>query len=75
LYSLLGNESCPQPQTSEHLAAIDIMMLNHIIILQNKIDLVAKEQQSAEQYKQILQFVKGASLTPSPSFPLLFTYY
>lgn len=35
------------------------MMLNHIIILQNKIDLVSKEQQSAEQYKQILQFVKG----------------
>lgn len=53
-----GNESCPQPQTSEHLAAIEIMKLKHIIILQNKIDLV-KESQAKEQYEQILQFVQG----------------
>lgn len=53
-----GNESCPQPQTSEHLAAIEIMKLKHIIILQNKIDLV-KESQAKEQYDQILKFVQG----------------
>ena len=53
-----GNESCPQPQTSEHLAAIEIMKLKHIIILQNKIDLV-KESQACEQYDQILKFVQG----------------
>ena len=35
-----SNESYPQPQTSEHLAAIEIMRLQHIIILQNKIDLI-----------------------------------
>ncbi|VEN43983.1 unnamed protein product [Callosobruchus maculatus] len=40
LLLIAGNESCPQPQTSEHLAAIEIMKLKHIIILQNKIDLV-----------------------------------
>ena len=57
---LAGNESCPQPQTSEHLAAIEIMKLKHIIILQNKIDLV-KESQAKEQYDQILTFVKGES--------------
>ena len=34
------DESCPQPQTSEHLAAVEIMHLKHIIILQNKIDLI-----------------------------------
>ena len=55
---LAGNESCPQPQTSEHLAAIEIMKLEHIIILQNKIDLV-KEAQAKEQYEQILKFVQG----------------
>lgn len=59
LLLIAGNESCPQPQTSEHLAAIDIMKLNHIIILQNKIDLV-KESVASEQYKQIVSFVKGA---------------
>ncbi len=37
LLLVAGNESCPQPQTSEHLAAVEIMRLNHIIILQNKI--------------------------------------
>jgi len=55
---LAGNESCPQPQTSEHLAAIEIMKLKHIVILQNKIDLV-KEAQAKEQYEQILKFIQG----------------
>lgn len=54
-----ANESCPQPQTSEHLAAIEIMKLKHIIILQNKIDLV-KEPQAREQHEQILKFIQGA---------------
>mgnify|MGYP001852433910 FL=1 len=58
-----GNESCPQPQTSEHLAAIEIMKLKHILILQNKIDLV-KESQAKEQYEQILAFVQG-KLSPA----------
>jgi translation initiation factor 2 subunit 3 len=40
LLLVAGNESCPQPQTSEHLAAVEIMKLKHILILQNKIDLV-----------------------------------
>jgi selenocysteine-specific translation elongation factor len=58
LLLVAGNESCPQPQTSEHLAAVEIMKLKHIIILQNKIDLV-KEPQALEQHKQILKFIKG----------------
>uniref|UniRef100_A0A8D2EK89 Uncharacterized protein n=1 Tax=Theropithecus gelada TaxID=9565 RepID=A0A8D2EK89_THEGE len=45
--NIAGNDSCPQPQTSEHLAAIEIMKLKHILILQNKIDLV-KESTVAE---------------------------
>lgn len=57
-FYLAGNESCPQPQTSEHLAAIEIMKLKHILILQNKIDLV-KESQAREQSEQIARFVKG----------------
>lgn len=34
LLLIAGNEPCPQPQTSEHLAAVEIMRLQHIIILQ-----------------------------------------
>ena len=44
LLLIAGNETCPQPQTSEHLAAIEIMKLKHILILQNKIDLIKEAQ-------------------------------
>ena len=58
LLLIAGNETCPQPQTSEHLAAVEIMKLENIIILQNKVDLI-KEQQALEHHKSILAFVKG----------------
>merc|ERR1711916_393368 len=69
LLLVAGNESCPQPQTSEHLAAIEIMRLQHIIILQNKIDLV-KKSAAAEQYKQILNFIQGTGADKSPIIPI-----
>jgi translation initiation factor 2 subunit 3 len=37
---IAANEECPQPQTLEHLAAIDKMGLEYVIVLQNKVDLV-----------------------------------
>lgn len=69
LLLIAANESCPQPQTSEHLAAIEIMKLKHILILQNKIDLV-KEAQAREQYQQILKFVQGTVAEGSPVIPI-----
>lgn len=69
LLLIAGNESCPQPQTSEHLAAVEIMKLKHILILQNKIDLV-KETQAKEQYEQILAFVKGTVAEGAPVIPV-----
>eukprot|EP00697_Spironema_sp_BW2_P001024 gnl/Spiro4/1139_TR600_c0_g1_i2.p1 gnl/Spiro4/1139_TR600_c0_g1~~gnl/Spiro4/1139_TR600_c0_g1_i2.p1 ORF type:complete len:391 (+),score=63.00 gnl/Spiro4/1139_TR600_c0_g1_i2:38-1174(+) len=33
LLLIAGNDPCPQPQTSEHLAAVEIMKLKHLIIL------------------------------------------
>ena len=69
LLLIAGNEPCPQPQTSEHLAAVEIMRLNHIIILQNKIDLI-KEAQAEEQYKQILKFISGTVAQGSPIIPI-----
>ncbi|XP_071449151.1 eukaryotic translation initiation factor 2 subunit 3, Y-linked [Hetaerina americana] len=69
LLLIAGNESCPQPQTSEHLAAIEIMKLKHILILQNKIDLV-KEGQAKEQYGQILKFVQGTVAEGAPVVPI-----
>lgn len=69
LLLIAGNESCPQPQTSEHLAAIEIMRLKHIVILQNKIDLV-KESAATEQYKQIVKFVGGTVAEGAPIIPI-----
>lgn len=70
LLLVAGNETCPQPQTSEHLAAVEIMKLETIIILQNKVDLI-KEAQALEHQKSIAAFVKGA---PSPELcPLSLT--
>lgn len=68
-FHVAGNESCPQPQTSEHLAAIEIMKLKHILILQNKIDLV-KEGQAKEQQEQILKFVQGTVAEGAPIIPI-----
>ncbi|KAG6818722.1 hypothetical protein H0H93_002491 [Arthromyces matolae] len=58
LLLIAGNETCPQPQTSEHLAAVEIMKLENIIILQNKVDLI-KEAQALEHQKSIAAFVKA----------------
>ena len=52
-----ANETCPQPQTQEHLAAIDMMKLKHIIIVQNKIDLV-QENVAVKQHEAIQEFIK-----------------
>lgn len=69
LLLIAGNQSCPQPQTSEHLAAIDIMKLRNIIILQNKIDLI-KESAANEQHAQILRFIRGTIAEGSPIIPI-----
>ncbi|CAM9971990.1 unnamed protein product, partial [Phaeothamnion confervicola] len=71
LLLVAGNEACPQPQTSEHLAAVEIMRLQNIIILQNKarVDLV-KHDQAMLQYEQIKKFVAGTVADNAPIIPI-----
>ena len=64
-----SNEPCPQPQTSEHLTAVENMNLENIIIIQNKIDLI-KEENAKEHYKQIKTFVQGTKAAQSPIIPV-----
>jgi translation initiation factor 2 subunit 3 len=45
-------------QTSEHLAAVEIMRLKDILILQNKIDLVT-ESAAQNQHESIQKFIQG----------------
>ncbi|KAJ5881883.1 uncharacterized protein N7529_000555 [Penicillium soppii] len=69
LLLIAGNETCPQPQTSEHLAAIEIMKLSHIVILQNKVDLM-REDNALEHYQSILKFIRGTVADGSPIIPI-----
>lgn len=69
LLLIAGNEPCPQPQTSEHLAAVEIMKLKNIIILQNKIDLV-RETAAETQCEQIRAFIRGTVAQDSPIIPI-----
>jgi len=69
LLLVAGNETCPQPQTSEHLAAVEIMRLENIIILQNKVDLV-KPDAALAQHEQIRKFVAGTVADSAPVIPI-----
>ncbi|MHB1439871.1 MAG: translation initiation factor IF-2 subunit gamma [Cuniculiplasma sp.] len=69
LLVIAANEKCPQPQTREHLTALDIMGIKHIIIIQNKIDLVTKER-AVENYREIREFVKGSVAENAPVIPV-----
>ena len=64
-----ANESCPQPQTSEHLAAVESMQLENIIILQNKVDLI-KEADALTHRDQIAKFTKGTIASNAPIVPI-----
>ncbi len=66
---IAANEPVPQPQTYEHLMALNILGIKNIIIVQNKIDLVSKEQ-ALENYKQIKEFVKGTVAENAPIIPM-----
>eukprot|EP00245_Coleochaete_scutata_P014263 TRINITY_DN6025_c3_g1_i2.p1 TRINITY_DN6025_c3_g1~~TRINITY_DN6025_c3_g1_i2.p1 ORF type:complete len:335 (+),score=80.57 TRINITY_DN6025_c3_g1_i2:152-1156(+) len=69
LLLIASNESCPQPQTSEHLAAVEIMQLRHIIILQNKIDLI-QESVALGQHEAIQKFIQGTIANDAPVVPI-----
>lgn len=66
---IAANEPCPQPQTREHLMAIEIAGIKNIVIVQNKIDLVS-EKQAIKHYEQIKEFVKGTCAESAPIIPI-----
>lgn len=64
-----ANEHCPQPQTREHLMALTIVGITNIVVVQNKIDLVSKEQAVAN-YAEIKAFLKGTPYENAPIVPI-----
>jgi len=69
LLVIAANESFPQPQTKEHLLALEAKGINQIIIVQNKLDLVS-EKQAKEQYDKIKKFIKGTIAENAIIIPL-----
>ena len=53
-----ASEKCPQPQTKEHLMALELVGINRIVIVQNKIDVISQKE-AIENYGQIKAFIKG----------------
>ena len=64
-----ANERCPQPQTKEHLMALEIMGVKNILVVQNKIDLVSKER-AMRNHTQIKEFLKETAYKDAPIIPL-----
>ena len=58
-----------KPQTREHCMALETKKINKIIIVQNKIDLVSKEQ-ALKNYHEIKEFIKGKSIQNAPIIPV-----
>ena len=64
-----ANEPCPQPQTREHLMALEIAGIKNIVIVQNKIDLVSRER-ALESYSEIQKFLEGTIAADAPIIPV-----
>ncbi|HEX5573558.1 MAG TPA: translation initiation factor IF-2 subunit gamma [Nitrososphaeraceae archaeon] len=64
-----ANEKVPQPQTREHLLALQTLGIKQIVLVQNKVDLVSYEE-TIENYKEIKNFVKGSVADTAPIIPV-----
>jgi len=66
---IAANEQCPQPQTKEHLMALQLSGIKNVVIAQNKIDLLDDER-LLKNYKQIKDFLKGSDYENAPIIPI-----
>ncbi len=69
LLLVAANEHVPQPQTREHLYALDIIGVKRVVVAQNKIDLVSSEQ-AEENHREIVEFLKSSPIAGAPIVPI-----
>jgi translation initiation factor 2 subunit 3 len=69
LLMVAANEDVPQPQTREHLAALDKVGIENIIVVQNKIDLV-DQAEAKQNYRDIKEFLQGSVAEDAPVIPV-----
>jgi len=66
---IAANEKVPQPQTREHLLALDMLGTKNLVVVQNKVDLVTKDA-ALSNCKAIKSFIKGTLAEGSPIIPI-----
>ncbi|MCD6371709.1 MAG: translation initiation factor IF-2 subunit gamma, partial [Candidatus Aenigmarchaeota archaeon] len=66
---IAANEKCPQPQTREHLKALEVAGIKNVVVVQNKIDIV-DEKRAVESYEEIKEFLKGTIIEDAPIIPI-----
>jgi translation initiation factor 2 subunit 3 len=64
-----ASEKVPQPQTKEHLLALQTLGIKQIVLVQNKVDLVSYED-AMTNYSDIVKFVKGTNAAKAPIIPI-----
>jgi len=70
---IAANEKVPQPQTKEHLKALELSEIKNIVIAQTKIDLLEKEK-ILENYNQIKNLISKTFLKEAPIIPVSSVY-
>jgi len=66
---IAANEKVPQPQTKEHLLALQTLGIQQIVLVQNKADLVSYED-AMTNHDDIIKFVKGTNAAKAPIIPI-----
>ena len=71
---IAANEKCPQPQTREHLSALEIMGLTNVLVVQNKIDIcflslnIDKEKKIIDKLRKLSNKIKFYSISPDSKY-------
>jgi translation initiation factor 2 subunit 3 len=69
LLVISAEEKRPQPQTVEHLAAIEAFGLKNVVVVQNKIECVGEEA-ARKHATQVRRFLKGTVAEDAPIIPV-----
>ena len=70
---IASNDKIPQPQTYEHLQAVENVDIKNFIILQNKVDLI-KEEENEQVHKDIKSFIKDSKAENAKIIPSSIQY-
>jgi translation initiation factor 2 subunit 3 len=66
---IAADEKVPQPQTREHLLALQMLGLKNIVVAQNKVDLISYEE-ALSNFEKIKSFVADSVAKDAPIIPV-----